>query len=811
MALPADFNLVQLYDKLVNIRGEPASGTITLEPTHRLDSPGTDTAILPAAIIITLVGDGSFAEQVPRCDDPDITPPGWAYKVTENFNNVTNRPAYLVSVEGSQPVRLSSLAPLVAPTALATPLRTINGVGPDPTGNIDVAGGPGGGVTEQYVDDTVDDAVGALAASTSTALAGKADTTALSSKADASAHNAHVAAADAHNLNARLAAKADTSALAGKMDTAAYAAPHAQPKSSGSLNSLQSLINAETGSGRGALTIRPGDYTLTAPLVLNAEQGSIFLHISPAARITYTGAGVPITFKGGPTGTNPCGMWGGQWIGSSSAAGAIRALDCNGVHIEPWIVEGFANGFAVEIRNETYWSERVFIPQLREKNCRHAVLFTPQSVSGGVGGTESFKGVRIYDLKLQGGQSGQPKVWLRGATYHASIDGVQGNIASGVEVFRIGGTPGGIWSRKTTIGGTGVECLTGGAVLFRDGGGSQTGLPVLVGTNEIWGAGNLYNPDGLNFSPMPVENGLEIKARTTHPIPADEDKAKVYFFDRKLWLKDEDGTTTDLSASGGGSVNTVNNVAPSSGNVAITAQQIPVNGAFMPGAPAEAQAGFNSLAAWVATRARIVQHDGDTYPAEPANTVDGTRVIAGPASDPPPAWANGDLVLLDPKLYQSLTESKVANTTAVTVAATIPIPAGLEPGAVVHIYAPVTISNNSGASVNVELFVDVDTEPVMDSAALAFPDSASSSRGQLELWLTVIDSTTVHVTLSAPIGLGSPVGTVQQLQANRSLAGFEIAELDSTAAAFDVVLAWKMSAAHATASCTLHSVTAWRQ
>lgn len=806
MALPTDFNLVQLYDKAVNIRGEPASGTITLEPTHRLDSVGTGTAILPAAIVITLDGSGTFGEMVPRCDDPDITPSGWVYKVTENYNNVKNRPAYLVSIEGSQPVRLSSLAAVVAPTALMTPVRTVNGVEPDPTGNIEVAGGPGGGVTEQYVDDTVDDAVGALAASTSTALAGKADTTALSSKADASAHNAHVAAADAHNLNARLAAKADASALAGKMDTAAYAAPHAVPKSSGSLSGLQSILDAH-----GEATIRGGTYTLPAALVMDAESNAGFLNVSPDARITYTGTGVPLTIKGGTGGTQPCGVIGGVWVGTSAAAGCFRVLDCNGAQVQPYKVEGFTNGFAVELRNETYWTERVRIIGLREVGSRHAILFTPQSVSGGVGGTESFKGVLITDLNVQGGTSGHPKVWWRGAPYHATVQRVKGNIASGVEVYRFSGTPGGLWSRKSTIADTGIECLTGGAILFKDGGGAKDGMPVLIGTNEIWGAGNFENPDGLNFSPVPIENGLEIKARTTHPIPADEGKAKVYYFGKKLWLKDEDGIQTDLSASGGGSVNTVNNVAPSSGNVAITAQQIPISGAFMPGNPAEAQAGFNSLTAWVATRASIVQHDGDTYPAEPANTVDGTRVIAGPASDPPPAWANGDLVLLDPKLYQTLTAVTVSNTTAVTVAATIPIPAGLEPGAVVHIYAPVTISNNSGASVNVELFVDVDTEPVMDSAALAFPDSASSSRGQLELWLTVIDSTTVHVSLSAPIGLGSPVGTVQQLQANRSLAGFEIAELDSTAAAFDVVLAWKMSAAHATASCTLHSVTAWRQ
>lgn len=86
MALPADYQTCRVTGRYVDLLGVPASGSVTFSATPlRITSPATETIVLPAPVTVPLDPGGEIDVTLPATDDPDITPQGFTYQVTERL------------------------------------------------------------------------------------------------------------------------------------------------------------------------------------------------------------------------------------------------------------------------------------------------------------------------------------------------------------------------------------------------------------------------------------------------------------------------------------------------------------------------------------------------------------------------------------------------------------------------------------------------------------------------------------------------------------------------------------------------------
>ena len=85
MALPVDYNTVNVRGRYVYLDGTPVQGSIRFTGKVVATSAATDTIIVPASITVQLDANGQFSVDLPATDDPDILPGGWTYRVTEQF------------------------------------------------------------------------------------------------------------------------------------------------------------------------------------------------------------------------------------------------------------------------------------------------------------------------------------------------------------------------------------------------------------------------------------------------------------------------------------------------------------------------------------------------------------------------------------------------------------------------------------------------------------------------------------------------------------------------------------------------------
>lgn len=109
-----DLNFVTLHGKYEDYAGNPVSGSVVFTPATTLYDVGSDLILVPKSFSVTLAADGSFSIDLPATDDPDVTPTGWTYTVTENFAS-GNRAPYAIQVPYNSPggrVSLASLAPV---------------------------------------------------------------------------------------------------------------------------------------------------------------------------------------------------------------------------------------------------------------------------------------------------------------------------------------------------------------------------------------------------------------------------------------------------------------------------------------------------------------------------------------------------------------------------------------------------------------------------------------------------------------------------------------------------------------------------
>ena len=126
MALPSDYDSVEVRGRYTYLDGSPARGVIRFTGKSPAVSSATKTIIMPATISVTLEDDGHFTVSLPATDDPDILPNGWTYTVVEQLTNGGGR-TYEIDVPLSASalgIDLADVAPASSaggnPTAFVT-------------------------------------------------------------------------------------------------------------------------------------------------------------------------------------------------------------------------------------------------------------------------------------------------------------------------------------------------------------------------------------------------------------------------------------------------------------------------------------------------------------------------------------------------------------------------------------------------------------------------------------------------------------------------------------------------------------------
>lgn len=136
-ALPSNFNTGQVTGRFVDLQGRFEQGKVTFTArAPRLESDATDTVVVGVPIVVFLVN-GEIDIQLPATNDPDITPTGFTYQVTEEFSN-----GYIRQYDIDVPVgSVTDLSDVVStdPSTGETVIRTPS----DPPQLIDLTGESG--------------------------------------------------------------------------------------------------------------------------------------------------------------------------------------------------------------------------------------------------------------------------------------------------------------------------------------------------------------------------------------------------------------------------------------------------------------------------------------------------------------------------------------------------------------------------------------------------------------------------------------------------------------------------------------------
>jgi hypothetical protein len=144
--LPGSVSTATISETYLDATGAPDKGTVTLTPTTRVTVAGTSITlgrVVGKVVNGVLLGpDGINPLIVAGTDDTDLSPAGWAYRIEERVGRIDK--TYIAFIPAGA-VTLHSLAPIEEPPEGSIVVKTVEGVGPDATGNIDLnlaGGGP---------------------------------------------------------------------------------------------------------------------------------------------------------------------------------------------------------------------------------------------------------------------------------------------------------------------------------------------------------------------------------------------------------------------------------------------------------------------------------------------------------------------------------------------------------------------------------------------------------------------------------------------------------------------------------------------
>lgn len=117
MTFPSSWTRIEVHGTYANREGQPSRGTV------RFESPQIvvidDTIIEPTDIAIALDEGGAFSLLLPSTNDPDLTPTGWAWTVTEAVGDLRRTFSIIVPFDGP-PIDLATVAPVVAPPIIGS-------------------------------------------------------------------------------------------------------------------------------------------------------------------------------------------------------------------------------------------------------------------------------------------------------------------------------------------------------------------------------------------------------------------------------------------------------------------------------------------------------------------------------------------------------------------------------------------------------------------------------------------------------------------------------------------------------------------
>lgn len=267
MPLPASVPTGTVSGTWYTPSGNLAVGEIIFLLTHEIEIPDdADGVVIPIRHEVAVP-----AGQL------NVTLPAGYYNVLVRLSELYNKPK-VIEVVASQNVNLPDAIGVVPPDELLTPVRTVNGVGPDASGNIEVSGGSGavssvfgrtGAVVAQSGDytkaqvglgnvDNTSDVNKPVSTATQTALDGKEN-----SGTAASAVSAHVAALDPHPqyaLEASLASVATSGAYADLSGTPTIPEP---VKAFATTGKVQSTFGP--GDTSGTWTVTGATWRVTVP------------------------------------------------------------------------------------------------------------------------------------------------------------------------------------------------------------------------------------------------------------------------------------------------------------------------------------------------------------------------------------------------------------------------------------------------------------------------------------------------------------------------------------------------------------------
>lgn len=117
MALPSNLTTVTVTGRYIDHNGSPVRGSVTFDTDYYVLDAGESVVVIEAPITANLDATGSFSVDLIATDDPDMTPTGWTWTLTPNF-------------QGAFPLEFSlpaSLAPTTDITVLSPALPN-----PDP-------------------------------------------------------------------------------------------------------------------------------------------------------------------------------------------------------------------------------------------------------------------------------------------------------------------------------------------------------------------------------------------------------------------------------------------------------------------------------------------------------------------------------------------------------------------------------------------------------------------------------------------------------------------------------------------------------
>jgi hypothetical protein len=117
MALPGNLTTVEVTGRYIDASGAAVRGSVTFTLDTPLLDAGASTYIIETDYTVALDATGSFAVNLPATNDVDVTPTGWTWTLTPNFDGAD-------PITFALPTNLTSVDITTLSPALPNPSQT---------------------------------------------------------------------------------------------------------------------------------------------------------------------------------------------------------------------------------------------------------------------------------------------------------------------------------------------------------------------------------------------------------------------------------------------------------------------------------------------------------------------------------------------------------------------------------------------------------------------------------------------------------------------------------------------------------------